>query len=334
MATRDNRRSVEFSMVMTRAAGDAHNASMNALRLALLTLLLPLPALAWNAAGHRLVACIAWDLLTEPQRATLSQLLQQHPDYARWQRRAADYHPASAEDRAAFIEASTWPDEMRRDGRFYSAGRDVPTATLAGFPDMDRRGDWHYLAWPLTDAAAPHGAPVYGRIDQALGELLPMLGTGDDASRSYALPWLIHLVGDAHQPLHTTLKVDAQGKEDRLGSGLPLRNPFARGKSLTTLHAYWDDLPGPGALRGEALDDACRTLAAAYPPPPPSTPAQWLEESWQIARQHGYPQSDEGVATISREFNDNASAIAKRRVAQAGYRLADLLRELLDKAKD
>ena len=325
-------------MVMTRAAGCAHNAPMNALRLArcawrllLPALLLPLPALAWNGAGHRLVACIAWDQLDQQQRATVSRLMQRHPDYARWQKRASDHHPASAEDRATFIEASTWPDEIRKDSRFYSAGRDSPSMTLAGFPDMERRSDWHYLAWPLTDAAAPHGAPVYGRIDQAFGELLPMLGTGNDASRSYALPWLIHLVGDAHQPLHTTLKIDAQGKPDRLGTGLSVRNPFNPRKNLTTLHAYWDDLPGPGGLRGEALDDACRTLAEAYPRPTPSTPAQWLDDGWQIARQHGYPRSDESVPTISGEFNENAREIAKRRVAQAGYRLADLLREWLEK---
>ena len=266
--------------------------------------------------------------LAAPQRATVAQLLQRHPDYARWQQRAAGAPPTVDEGRAAFIEASTWPDEARKDGRFYSEGRDAPTATLAGFPDMERRSDWHYVAWPLADAQAPHRVAVAGRIDRAFGELPTMLA-GDDAQRSYALPWLIHLVGDAHQPLHTTVKVDAQGKEDRLGSGLPVRNPFARSKSLTTLHAYWDDLPGPGGLRGERLDDVCRTLATAYPPPPPSTPAQWLAESWQIARQHGYPREDERVATISGEFNANASEIARQRIAQAGYRLAELLREWL-----
>ena len=148
------------------------------------------------------------------------------------------------------------------------------------------------------------------------------------------MPCLIHQVGDAHQPLHTTFKIDAQGKPDRLGTGLAVRNPFAARLRLTTLHAYWDDLPGPGGLRGERLDDDCRTLAAAYPRPVSATPAQWLAESWQIARQNGYPRDDERVATISGEFNESASEIARQRIAQAGYRLAELLRQWLEKMKD
>lgn len=323
-------------MMMTRSAGNDHNAPMNpallkrcAGQVLLLALLFPLPALAWNAAGHRLVACIAWDLLDQQQHSEVSRLLHQHPDYSRWSQRAAKHYPAADLERAAFIESSTWPDEIRKDSRFYRAGRDSPTAMLAGFPYMERRSNWHYAAWPLTDTAAFHGEPVYGRIDQALVALPTMLGSGDETSRSYALPWLTHLVGDAHQPLHTTLKIDALGKPDRLGTGLTVNNPFAARQPGTTLHAYWDDLPGPGGLRGAALDDDCRALAAAYPRPAPSAPAQWLDESWQIARHSGYPPGEDALPTISAEFNESARQIARQRVAQAGYRLAELLRELL-----
>ena len=293
-------------------------------------LLLPWPALAWNGAGHRLVACIAWDQLAESQRDELAQLLRGHPDYARWQRRAGEY--ANDGERAAFIEASTWPDEIRQDKRFYSAGIDVPTPTLPGFPDMERRRNWHGVSYPLPTGDAAQQRPdtaVSGRLDQALVSQARVLGAADAtrAERSYALPWLIHLVGDAHQPLHTSVRLDANGEVDARDRSVI--NPYNPRKNTASLHAYWDDLPGPPWLRGERLDAACRALADAYPRPAPSAPTQWLDESWQLARSSGYPPGDEMPPMISAEFNGQAREIARRRVAQAGYRLAELLRELL-----
>jgi hypothetical protein len=113
-------------------------------------------------------------------------------------------------------------------------------------------------------------------------------------------------------------------------------NPFNRRKSSSTLHAFWDDLPGPPWLRGGRLDAAGRALAAAHlqPLPAQSTFAQWLDESWQIARDSAYPLGEENVATISETFYDNSRSIANRRVALAGYRLAALLKEVLGTARD
>ncbi|WP_301100859.1 S1/P1 nuclease [Propionivibrio sp.] len=295
----------------------------------LFLLLLPLPALAWNAAGHRLVACIAWDHLDQQPRSVISQLLREHPDYARWRQRAGD----GDTDRSTFIEASTWPDDIRKDTRFYSAGVDAPTPTLPGFPDMERRRDWHYVNRPFGDSREDqrHSATISGLLDKQLVTLAQTLASPGTtrSERSYVLPWLIHLTGDAHQPLHTSLRLNAEGKFDRLGNGLTVINPFNPRKSATTLHAFWDDLPGPVWLRGERLDAACQALSALYPRPTPSSSAQWIDESWQVARSSAYPPGDDSQPTISVEFNENARAIANRRIAEAGYRLADLLRDLL-----
>jgi hypothetical protein len=298
-------------------------------RCLLLALLAPFPALAWNAAGHRLVACVAWDDLDQTRHSELSQLLREHPDYERWRRRGGD----GESDRSVFIEASTWPDEIRKDNRFYSAGIDAPTATQPGFPDMERRRSWHYVNRPLS--ALPEAQQLArsgvdsGLLDRQLVALALTLGSADasGSERSYALPWLIHLVGDAHQPLHTSTKLDAQGRLDKLGNGLTVINPFNPRKPSSTLHAFWDDLPGPPWLRGERLDAACRSLSAAYPRPEPSRSGQWINESWEIARNSAYPPGD--VPTLTAEFNERAEQIANRRVVQAGHRLANLLRGLL-----
>lgn len=104
--------------------------AVRALCILLLALLLPLPAAAWNSAGHRLIAAVAWDQLDEQTRFAVTELLRQHPDYERWLKN--DNKDGNA-GRTAFIEASTWPDEIRRMNAFDPG--DEPTPTPPGFPD-------------------------------------------------------------------------------------------------------------------------------------------------------------------------------------------------------
>jgi len=289
--------------------------------LAALTALTPSSAVAWNAAGHRLVAAIAWEHLRPEARDEVTLLLRKHPDHGRWLKRAGE----EDSERRVFIEASTWPDDIRKDQRFYSAGSDDPTPTLPGFPDMERRRSWHYVNIPLN--ATPDATPLSGQIDRQLVALVKTLGTSD-AERTYALPWVIHLVGDAHQPLHTSVRLDASGKWDKLGNGLEVQNPFNPRKPVSTLHAFWDDLPGPPWLRGDRLDQASRTLMADHPRPArPTSSQRWIEESWQIARDSAYPPENTAVPTITETFFEKSREIADRRVVQAGYRLADLLNQ-------
>jgi len=296
-----------------------------------LLLFAPLPALAWNAAGHRLVACIAWNYLDEHSRNGVSRLLHAHPDYARWAGKAGTTQDA----RGVFIEASTWPDDIRRDNRFYSAGNEAATPGLPGFPDMERHGDWHYVNRSIADSpgAQSRSVAVSGQLDKQLAALIGSLADPGTSlrDRAYALPWLIHLVGDAHQPLHTTGRLDARGMTDRLGNGLTVINPFNPRKNTSTLHAFWDDLPGPPWLRGARLETASRVLAGEYLQSLPaiSTFAEWLDESSQIAREGAYPPGAGSVTTISETFYEDSRTIANQRVALAGYRLAVLLNELL-----
>jgi len=165
----------------------------------------PIPCLAWNAAGHRLAALIAWEHLDARTISETSRLLRAHPDFERWIKRAGDNN----HDRGAFIEASTWPDDIRNDKRFYNTGSDEPTPTLAGFPDMERHRNWHFVNLRLD--GAPSDPPISGLLDKQLVALVRTLASRNTSAneRSYALPWLIHLVGDAHQPLHTSIRTDA-----------------------------------------------------------------------------------------------------------------------------
>lgn len=295
-------------------------------RLALaIPLLLPLAAFAWNAAGHRLVARIAWDHLTPEARTETIQLLRQHPDHERWLKRSGD----DDADRKAFIEASTWPDEIRKDARFYTAGIDEPTPLQPGFPDMDRRRGWHAESRPL-DGPWPQ-APVSGQLGKQLAALPAVLGSRDKPTvdRAYALPWIIHMAAEAHQPLHTSLRIDAEGNQDKLGQNLKVIDPHNPHKMYVTLHAFWDNLPGPSSLRGEALEKAAQALVGRHARPARTVSTeQWIRESWEIARDGAYPESGEAMPVITDAFYENSQKIADRRIAEAGYRLADLLNSL------
>lgn len=287
--------------------------------------ILPPSAIAWNAAGHRISAMIAWQCMDFATRNGVALVLRQHPDFERWQAHGNGSDP----DLTAFVEASTWPDDIRHDQRFYTTGVDEPTPTVAGFPDMERRLAWHYVDRPLTLVENRHPSP--GRLDQELEKLAATIADRDANSgeRAYALPWLIHLVGDAHQPLHVGSRYGADGQGDGGGNRLLVNSPFPSRYASLSLHRYWDDLPGPPWLRGSRLESAAKALMARYPPPVPrGTPPQWLDESWQLAGQHGYPPGMDETPTIDFDYYEITLAIANRRVAEAGYRLAKLLQEL------
>lgn len=298
-------------------------------RLLPLLLLLSSSAWAWNGAGHRLVACLAWNQLDTYTRSEVARVLHEHPDYTRWIKRT----DTADVDRIAFIEASTWPDDIRKDSRFYTAGVDAATPVLTGFPDMERHQDWHYVNRPfgVTRPKTTPEAAISGRLDQQLVTLAAILDSPNSlaSEKAYALPWLIHLVGDAHQPLHASIRLDADGRPDSLGKGVSVSNPFNSRRPSSTLHAFWDDLPGPSWLRGERLNAACAVLATAYPHPVPTSPERWIDESWQIAKDSAYPPGTEATPTISEAFYNQSRAIADQRVSEAGYRLADWLHEIM-----
>ena len=293
----------------------------------LLATVLTQPALAWNAAGHRLSASIAWQQLDPNTRQKLVRLLAQHPDYPLWLSRSQGGDPAES---AAFLEASTWPDDIKKDARFYDAGDDKPSLPLPGFPDRQRHRDWHYINLALGHPAKLHGSS--GQLDKRLDLLASLVGDSkaDDRQRAYALPWLIHLTADVHQPLHVVSRYDAKGRSDEGGNRLFIEHPFHPRRSSMSLHAYWDDLPGAPWLRGERLERLATAIVASRPPPPPSGGMRdWLQESWTIARDSAYPAGDDPVPTLSAEFNLRAHTIAQRRIAESGYRLAELLKRLL-----
>ncbi|MDR3157931.1 MAG: S1/P1 nuclease [Zoogloeaceae bacterium] len=271
-------------------------------------LVLPCASHAWNAAGHRQIAALAWEEMTPATRRQATALLRQHPDYARWRNRQRENDP----DYGVFLEASVWADEIRADPRFYDEKKGSPMPRLPGFPDMRRHGGWHY-----RDAGG-------GEIDTRLAQLAHDILHGQRAAKTYALPWLLHLTGDIHQPLHTG------GRNDRGGNQFHVRAPSAKREKLQTLHAYWDDLPGPSGQRGASL---ARRLAFLRRLPPLSSVEsvgdirRWFAESRALIARDVYPQTR--GATLDANFRRRAQYLAAQRLRAAGQRLGRWLNYLL-----
>ena len=276
---------------------------------------------AWNAAGHRLSAYIAWQHLDGNTQTKIYHLLRQHPDHDRWVSRDT----ATPVQLAAFLGASIWPDEIRSDKRFHEAGDD-PTPRLPGFPDMERHRQWHYVDRPIGHHPEDRSK---GELDQRLPALIDTLRGHDELQRSYALPWLIHLTADAHQPLHVVSRYDANGKSDEGGNRLTVATPLHPRLPSMNLHAYWDDLPGPPWLRGERLEREARAITEEHPAQPPTgTSDHWISESEKLARRYAYPENNGTAPTINAAFNEQARKITRQQIAYAGYRLGALLKEL------
>ena len=277
--------------------------------IALLFLLFSPLAAAWNAAGHRLVAVIAWQQLSPANRDFVTQALGRHPDHERWVSKAR-----SVESGKIFAEAATWPDDIRNDPRFHDEGGSDPTPPLPGFPDGARHKNWHYV--DVDD----QGRPVRGEVDRQIERLVRLLrSTAKNDEISYALPWLMHLVADIHQPLHTG-RADDEG-----GTAVGIENPFNKRLPFSSLHIYWDDLPGPPWLRGQRLEDKARRLIAEYPAPRQDTVDLWRDESHRMLAS-AYPDAVGSLLPIiTEDFNRRAHAIAERRIVDAGYRLGRLL---------
>jgi hypothetical protein len=287
------------------------------------------PAAAWDGAGHRIIAAIAYEHLTPSTRARVDELIRAHPDYAAFTNGApAD---AAGRARAAFIAAAVWADNIKGDRRFYDDTKSdaQPTPTLPGYPDMKRHVNWHYYDKSYTPDGAPRrkwfGTSALTEMPRLLKQIVRAL----PELAAYDLPWIEHITGDLAQPLHCVsrqLKSMPAGDD---GGNLVFVTP---GRNL---HSLWDDTPGRDTSDAYVTKYATETMAE-YPAPSKieMNPKKWIEQGYQVAITQVYTF---GLETGSREhpiplpesYVENAKRVGRAQIAMAGYRLAAVLSDRL-----
>jgi hypothetical protein len=303
--------------------------------LVLLLLLACGQALAWNSVGHMTVAYAAYQQLTPAEKARTAALLKLNPLYAEW----LTYLPAgtsdSDRDMYVFMMAATWPDEIKAMGSGYY-GNDTPPKGEApslngGYGDKQAHKYWHFINTPFSQdgtALPPVDGPTTA---DKIAAFRQALATGEpDLLKSYDLVWLLHLVGDIHQPLHCATRVtQAKPKGDEGG------NLVAVEGATKELHAFWDDALGVGSTKnfmaavkaGQDLPKPDASLAAD------AKENDWAAESFDLAKNSVYVAPvgpGLGPYTLDATYTANTQQIAKQRIALAGARLAILLKAVLN----
>jgi nuclease S1 len=201
---------------------------------------------------------------------------------------------------------------------------------------------WHYCNIEATerfyrrDRDCSHGACVvekikeFARILKRKKRLLPsgmkgfsLQGRGAvDREGREALMYLVHFVGDIHQPLHLG------NARDRGGNNISLT---FKGRP-TNLHALWDG--GLIYLAGKSLVQYAgglgRRVTAREADRWNRLPVtEWANESRVLALDHAYVLESHGRGSLSKRYIENSREIIDLRLAQAGVRLAGLLNRLL-----
>lgn len=298
------------------------------------------PARAWHGAGHAAIALIAYRDLGPQKSKNVADILRQHPDYALWM---SEKPAGMEEDAYLFMKASLWPDEIKAAAH-PSHAQNHPT--------------WHYIdRWFLDpkDTKSPtdeQGEFIIFAENKVEDEAK---STSDQAVRARDLCWMFHLIGDIHQPLHSTARVSAQfpngdkGGNDEWVSGT---------EGAMNLHTYWDGLWNREALkdssaskswsslRAEDMDIskiapiADRVMAAhkrkSFRQLKKSAMDDMVAESYRHARLMVYLKGDLKAGSSRAEavafpdgYEVESKKFGEKQLALAGYRLADRLKSVL-----
>jgi S1/P1 nuclease len=296
------------------------------------------PAAAWNNKGHMAVAFVAYQQLTPAVRDRVDRLLRMNPYYRRWIAMIPSTVPAGERNLAVFMMAATWPDQIKSDPEYRDDGTQggnrpsgAQSARNLGYADMFRHKYWHFVDTPFSALAGAHlpSIPAPNAQDRIV-VFLSVLASPSAAEvlKSYDLTWLLHLVGDIHQPLHAATRVTS-GRLDGDNGGNSVQMCEDTACSVrTNLHGMWDGLLGSQEDVASAVA-AGRRLAAA---PPERVrvldPAQWVQESFGLARSDVYqlPVRDGvGPFSLTSAYRGHARQVGEARVALAGARLAAVL---------
>jgi hypothetical protein len=313
---------------------------------ALLLALFPASLIAWGGIGHMTVAYVAYQKLTPAAKTRVRDLLKLNPDYANWEKQIPAGTSADDHDRMIFMMAAVWPDDIKGEPQYSDDGTDggntpggASSAQNIGYGDLLRHKYWHFVDTPFSPDQTPLPPIPAPNAQTQIVAFRAVLGSAQpDDLKSYDLVWLIHLIGDIHQPLHSVTRVTQFApKGDAGGNRVKLF-----GDAAYNLHSYWDDLPGfECKYCSDKVQCVNRATVLAKTLQPASAKsrhntdtAAWIRESFDYARTKVYRDpigAEDQPYTIvpGSRYERQAYELAQKRIAVAGERLAQVLNDEL-----
>ena len=349
------------------------NRTANPLKLAifctLVIVVLPLHVFGWGDIGHRIAARIAARQLTPQVRAAVAELLRADMKLNRGYYSSICPDVLALGSNAALTEAQTatftelglacvasWADPPLKDERLYTS-------------------NWHFVDIPVN-VSGPHG-PVLTTFLQArdcqmsddrgdcaflaLKRLRPVLANQTElaGSRAEALKFIVHIIGDLHQPMHCVTDKknfnnaadlgDIGGNRKSVQFNVPAwdgntnKDFNPRWTKHWNLHSVWDEGFIDASMKIQSLTEDAYVAQLTNPLSTMSSSelaqlqggdsAAWMKESYKLAVERAYKlpafDSSYGGYILPAAYYDSNRATVDQQLLKAGLRLAAFLNKTL-----
>ena len=301
-------------------------------------LLFTVPALAWDETGHKITAYIAWQRMTPEVREKVFKVLMEAPEDSDIVSYYLPYGSRSQEARKRefFMLMASWGDIIR-DKNIEVRYKNY------------HKSNWHYADtfWEWKDGRAQivETKEDSGQAMKKLVEFNQVIrSNASDADKALAIVWIEHLIGDLHQPLHTSAKVTSSNQKGDQGGNLFFLTPKGtKRENQQNLHSFWDGIIGrnmPNAddeCDAEYLDPIARDIIKSHPFEEYRMKLkldaldEWQKESFAIATTEVYKDL-KWFELPSEKYRKKALKIAEERLALAGYRMGELFNQVFGPA--
>ncbi len=297
-------------------------------------MLLSIPALAWDETGHKITSYIAWQQMTPDVRERVVKILLAAPEDSQIGTFYLPYGSRSEETRKRefFMLMATWGDIIR-DRNFAVRYKKY------------HKEDWHYAdgLWTSKSGRIENLMPPVngGKAVVKMAELDKLIrGNAPDAQKAVAIAWLEHLIGDIHQPLHSSSRVtDLEPEGDRGGNSFLLTPQGTERNSQVNLHSYWDGIvsrnkPNSNSdCDAEYIDPIAKKIMKKHPFDKmrgrlaTGNYTGWAQESQLASQTDVFSPDLIRFQMPSDKYKKKALKLAEERLALAGYRMGELLNQ-------